>query len=105
MRVVAPALFVATKLDAFHGRGGGDIVASHDLEDIIAVVDGRPEIVSEVAAASTDVRVYIASHRNLGFTRRVRVNPLTAWMVAKMSLSRLRCRTGRTERNRTGKAL
>jgi hypothetical protein len=59
--VVTPALFIATKLEAFHGRGGGDIVASHDLEDIITVVDGRPEIVSEVAAASTDVRHYIAS--------------------------------------------
>lgn len=61
VRVVTPALFIATKLDAFHGRGGGDTVASHDLEDIVAVVDGRPEIVSEVAAASTDVRHYIAS--------------------------------------------
>ena len=61
VRVVTPALFIATKLEAFHGRGGGDIVASHDLEDIIAVVDGRPEIVSEVAAASADVRRYIAS--------------------------------------------
>jgi hypothetical protein len=61
VRVVTPALFIATKLEAFHGRGGGDIVASHDLEDIIAVVDGRSEIVSEVAAASTDVRHYIAS--------------------------------------------
>lgn len=61
VRVVTPALFIATKLDAFHGRGGGDIVASHDLEDIVAVVDGRPEIVSEVAAASTDLRHYIAS--------------------------------------------
>src|SRR5205085_5613086 len=56
-----PPLFIATKLDAFHGRGGGDIVASHDLEDIIAVVDGRREIVSEVAAASADDREYIAS--------------------------------------------
>lgn len=61
VRVVTPPLFIATKLDAFHGRGGDDILASHDLEDIIAVVDGRPEIVSEVAAASTDIRRYIAS--------------------------------------------
>lgn len=45
VRVVTPALFVATKLEAFHGRGRDDIFASHDLEDIIAVVDGRPEIV------------------------------------------------------------
>lgn len=36
-------------------------MASHDLEDIITVVDGRPEIVSEVATASMDVRRYVAS--------------------------------------------
>jgi hypothetical protein len=61
VRVVMPTFFIATKLEAFHGRGGGDIVASHDLEDIIAVIDGRPEIVGEIAAASADVRHYIAS--------------------------------------------
>jgi hypothetical protein len=60
VRVVTPALFIATKLEAFHGRGGNDIVASHDLEDIIAVVDGRAEIVTDVAASSADVRAYIA---------------------------------------------
>jgi hypothetical protein len=46
LRIVTPALFVATKLEAFHGRGGGDVFASHDLEDIVAVADGRPEIVA-----------------------------------------------------------
>jgi hypothetical protein len=60
LRVVAPALFIATKLEAFHGRGAGDVVASHDLEDIIAVVDGRPEIVTDVATADAAVRGYIA---------------------------------------------
>lgn len=61
VQVVTPALFVATKLEAFHGRGGNDVFASHDLEDIIAVVDGRPEIVNDVAAAPTDVRGYIGT--------------------------------------------
>lgn len=61
VRVVTPELFIATKLEAFHGRGGGDIIASHDLEDIVAVIDGRPEIVDEVAGAVPDVRAYIAS--------------------------------------------
>jgi hypothetical protein len=61
VRVVTPALFIATKLEAFHGRGGHDVVASHDLEDIIAVVDGRSEIVEDVAAASTDVQAYIGA--------------------------------------------
>jgi hypothetical protein len=61
VRVVIPSLFIATKLEAFHGRGGNDVFASHDLEDIIAVVDGRPEIVNDVAAAPTDVRGYIGT--------------------------------------------
>lgn len=59
VQVVTPSLFIATKLEAFHGRGGNDVFASHDLEDIITVVDGRPEIVSDVAASPTDVRDYI----------------------------------------------
>ena len=59
VRVVTPALFIATKLEAFHGRGGDDIFASHDLEDIVALIDGRPEVVDDVAAASADLREYI----------------------------------------------
>ncbi len=61
VRVVTPALFIATKLEAFNGRGGNDVFASHDLEDIIAVVDGRSEIVDDVAAASNDVQEYIGA--------------------------------------------
>lgn len=61
VRVVTPVLFIATKLEAFRGRGSGDIFASHDLEDIVTVVDGRPEIVDEIAAADAEVRADIAS--------------------------------------------
>lgn len=54
------AVFLATKLEAFHGRGGGDFLASHDLEDIAVVVDGRPELVNEVAACEIALRTYLA---------------------------------------------
>jgi hypothetical protein len=60
VRIVTPALFVATKLEAFRGRGGDDVFASHDVEDIVAVVDGRREIVDDVAVADEQVREYIA---------------------------------------------
>ena len=53
VRIVTPPLFIATKLEAFHGRGANDVAASHDLEDIVTLVDGRPEIVPEIA--DTDV--------------------------------------------------
>jgi hypothetical protein len=60
VRVVTPPFFLATKLEAFYGRGHGDFVTSHDMEDIIALVDGRPEIVDDVRSVSNpDLRGYL----------------------------------------------
>ena len=61
VRVVTGVYFYATKLEASAGRGNGDYQSSHDLEDLIAVVDGRAELVKEIHAAPDDVRNYIAS--------------------------------------------
>ena len=61
VRVVTPALFVATKLEAFRGRGRGDFFGSHDLEDIVTVFDGRAELPGEIIDAPADVRDYIAA--------------------------------------------
>lgn len=61
VQVITPAYFIATKFEAFHDRGSGDVVSSHDLEDIIAVIDGRREIIDDVRQAPVDVRTYIAS--------------------------------------------
>ncbi len=52
--------FVGTKLEAFRGRGKRDCYASHDLEDIIALVDGRAELAKELAAAEIGLRDYVA---------------------------------------------
>jgi hypothetical protein len=41
IRLVTALYFAATKLEAFHGCGKGDFRVSHDLEDIVTVVDGR----------------------------------------------------------------
>lgn len=57
---LTPPLFVATKLEAYLGRGGDDPIGSHDLEDILIVVDGREELVAEVRDADKDVRSFIA---------------------------------------------
>ena len=48
IRVVSAVYFCATKLEAFVGRGKGDYLSSHDLEDLVAVIDGRAEIVEEI---------------------------------------------------------
>lgn len=59
IRLATAPYFVATKLEAFASRGREDYQLSHDIEDVVAVVDGRPELVDEIAKADTEVRSYL----------------------------------------------
>jgi hypothetical protein len=56
--ITAP-YFLATKLEAFSDGRRGDIFASHDIEDIVAVIDGRMTIVDEVLSAPSSVADYL----------------------------------------------
>ncbi|MBV6423399.1 MAG: hypothetical protein NAOJABEB_01192 [Steroidobacteraceae bacterium] len=58
--IAAPA-FLATKFEAFRTRGQGDVLQSHDFEDIINVVEGRLAIVEEVGASREALRAYLGS--------------------------------------------
>jgi hypothetical protein len=49
IRVITAPYFVATKLEAFYDRGHGDYM-SHDIEDILNVIDGRDELVRDIFA-------------------------------------------------------
>lgn len=60
IRVITAPFFLATKMEAFRGRGKMDFQASHDLEDFVAVIEGRENIVSEIAESPQDVRDYLA---------------------------------------------
>jgi hypothetical protein len=51
IQLVDPVHFIATKFESFAGRGDDDFVMSHDLEDVVCVLDGRPELEDEIAAA------------------------------------------------------
>lgn len=61
LRVVSAPYFIATKLEAFHGRGDDDYMASSDLEDIIIVVNGRPKLADEARAAPEGPRTFLAN--------------------------------------------
>jgi hypothetical protein len=61
IRAVTAPYFLATKLEAFARRGHGDYLASVDLEDIITVIDGRPEIVGEVTGTDLALRRFLAT--------------------------------------------
>lgn len=60
LQVIAPVAFIATKYVAFLDRGDNDYYASHDLEDLITVIDGRASIVEEVRNAAARLRKYVA---------------------------------------------
>lgn len=60
IRVVSPPLFVATKLEAYKGRGNNDPLESHDLEDILNLIDGRPELLDEIRSMDAALQDYIA---------------------------------------------
>ena len=64
IRVVAPVAFVATKVEAFQSEtrvNSRDVLASHDLEDVVAVLDGRPTFEDELSRAPDAVRYYLAA--------------------------------------------
>lgn len=60
IRAASPPYLVATKLEAFKGRGRGDFLGSHDFADIIALVDGREELIGEIQRADAELRQYVA---------------------------------------------
>jgi predicted nucleotidyltransferase len=61
IRAVAPAVVMATKLAAWLGRGRGDVLRSLDVHDIIVLVNGRPELLEELAAEREDMCAYVGS--------------------------------------------
>jgi predicted nucleotidyltransferase len=60
-KVITAPLFLATKLAAFRDRGREDLYGSHDVEDIVTVIDGCQSIVENVANSNKEVCQFIAA--------------------------------------------
>lgn len=61
IRAIIPPYFLGTKIEAFMGRGKNDFMASHDLEDVVAVIDGRSSIVDDVQNTDRDLGAFIGN--------------------------------------------
>lgn len=57
--VASGPYILASKLEAFKSRGQDDYLFSHDLTDIIILLDGRETLVNEVLTAKQDVKDFI----------------------------------------------
>lgn len=58
--VITAPFFLGTKMEAFRGRGKGDYQASHDLEDFVAIIEGREAVLAEIRESPQDLRDYLA---------------------------------------------
>jgi predicted nucleotidyltransferase len=66
IRAISGPAFLATKWEAYRARGMSNPFMSRDLEDIVAVVAGRPGIVDELSSTTRELRQFVAdSIRNL----------------------------------------
>jgi predicted nucleotidyltransferase len=59
IRLVTAPVFLATKFEAFAGRGKNDYLFSHDLGDLISVIDGRDELIDECRHLDTELKDYL----------------------------------------------
>lgn len=51
--------FIASKIEAFLGRGKGDFYGSQDIEDILAVINGAEDARAKVLAGPETVKAYL----------------------------------------------
>lgn len=57
---IVPAIYLlATKLEAFNGRGD-TMLASRDAEDIVTLVNGRDSLLDEITVSTEELRGFIA---------------------------------------------
>ena len=59
IRLITAPVFVATKFEAFADRGNSDYLFSHDLGDLISVIDGRDELMAECRQLDDDLKDYL----------------------------------------------
>jgi len=62
IRLIPAPLFLCTKLEAFYDRGRGNFEESHDIEDLVTVIDGRPELAQEVSQSAANIRKFLSEN-------------------------------------------
>ncbi len=65
IRIFTLPFLLASKTEAFLDRGKGDFVASPDIEDIVAILDGAGQAKTSILAAPKEVKEYLKNHFSL----------------------------------------
>ena len=59
VKILSAPYFIATKLEAFFGRGNNDGRTSHDFEDIVYVLENRMSIWKELNESNKNLKSYL----------------------------------------------
>ena len=57
--ILSPPYLMATKIEAFKGRGQNDFLGSADMEDIVALVDGCENLNEEIEQSDIEIKTYL----------------------------------------------
>jgi hypothetical protein len=80
IRIFQPAYFIATKLEAFKGRGKGDGRMSSDFEDIVFVLNNRNAIWDEMQRSNPLLKQYLKEE----FISLFETNYIYEWVSAHL---------------------
>jgi len=58
-QILTPPFMLAAKCVAYLSRGAADPISSHDLEDIIRLINARPELENEISNSPEACRQYL----------------------------------------------
>ena len=59
IKVFDPVFLLATKIEAFKGRGIGSPIDSDDLEDIVAIIESGEGIVEKIKSSEAGLKKYV----------------------------------------------
>ncbi|MEG4114132.1 MULTISPECIES: hypothetical protein [unclassified Microcoleus] len=76
---------LASKIEAFIGRGGGNFYFSSDIEDIVALLDGRFSLFEEVQQADEEVKAFLSGWFRAELANLCEIAPAFLSPVAKNS--------------------
>ena len=76
---------LASKIEAFTGRGRGNFYFSSDIEDIVALLDGRSSLFEEVQQADEEVKAFLSEWFRAELANLCEIAPAFLSPVAKIS--------------------
>lgn len=89
--------FLATKFSAFHARGKGNHVTSHDFEDIIYLTDNATTVANQIKEADFDVKNYLKKEYRAVWENSNRTEIISCHLQPLIRTARLKVIAGKIE--------